>query len=151
VFMIGAALVPSFFLSGIGRPDIPARLQVAELPLHAILLYFLIHAYGIRGAAIACLIRITIDFLGMLFFSGRLLGFDARTYARLFAPLGAASAVLLGFHVPLPSLAKALLVLAVLGLYVCAGWAMVLEPRDRNKILKMLGPLRMWSRTATGR
>jgi O-antigen/teichoic acid export membrane protein len=151
VFMVGAALVPYLFLSGIGRPGISARLHLMELPLHAILLYFLIHAYGIRGAAIGCLIRITFDFLGTLFFSGRLLGFDARTYARLFVPLAAAAAVLLAFHFPLPPLVKAPLVAFVLGLYAFAGWKVVLEPGDRNTIIRMLGPLRMWNHAATGR
>jgi O-antigen/teichoic acid export membrane protein len=138
VFITGAALVPLLFLGGAGRPELAARMHLIELPIHAVLLYLFIKFYGIRGAAIACVIRISIDFLGMLFLSGPLLGFRAGTYGKIFLPMGAAIAVLLGFHIPMPPLFKAIFFSCALALYACVSWFFILEQRDKTLILRIL-------------
>lgn len=137
VFIIGGAVVPLVFLQGAGRPDLSARMHLLELPIHAALLYAFIKLDGIRGAAIACVFRISIDFLGMLFFSGSLLGFKAGTYGRILLPMGTAIAVLFGFHIPMPALLKFSLVLFVLVLYLYLAWSFILEQRDKAAILRV--------------
>jgi O-antigen/teichoic acid export membrane protein len=138
VFVIGAALVPILFLGGIGKPKIPAVMHMCELFIHAALLYFLINHFGIIGAAWACLIRIAIDFLGMLIFSGYFLGLDRRGYTKILLPMLVAAVILLAFHFSMPPLTKALLFLGTLLLYLFAGWSVILEPRDKATVLRVL-------------
>ncbi len=138
VFITGSALIPLVFLQGVGRPDLSARMHLLELPVHAGLLYAFIKMDGIRGAAIACVLRVSLDFLGMLFFSGSILGFKSRTYGKMLAPMAGAIAVLLGFHIPMPPMLKAVLFLSVLALYVYLTWKVTLESRDKKLILNYL-------------
>jgi O-antigen/teichoic acid export membrane protein len=65
-----AALVPSTFLSAIGRPDINARFHLLELVVHLPLAWWLVSRYGIVGAASAWSIRVILDFT-LLFWASR--------------------------------------------------------------------------------
>jgi len=56
-----------------GRPDIPAKLNLIEIPFYAAGLYWVIHAYGVTGAAAAWAFRAVVDALLLLFFAQRLL------------------------------------------------------------------------------
>ena len=47
------AFVPFSFIQGIGRPDLTAKLHLLELPVYLAILFWLIHPFGIVGAAIA--------------------------------------------------------------------------------------------------
>ncbi len=62
-FVNGIAQIPLAFLQGIGRPDLPAKLHLAELPLYAALAWGLTRAWGIEGTAIAWGVRVGLDAL----------------------------------------------------------------------------------------
>jgi len=64
------ALVPSTFLSAIGRPDINARFHLLELVIHLPLAWWLVSRYGIVGAASAWTTRVIFDFT-LLFWASR--------------------------------------------------------------------------------
>lgn len=49
-----------------GRPDLPAKFHLAELVVHIPLTVYLIHGYGITGAAAAWATRVTLDMLLLL-------------------------------------------------------------------------------------
>ncbi|MBN2031112.1 flippase [bacterium] len=57
------ALVPFTYLQGIGRPDLPAKFHLIELPIYLFLLWVSITTFGILGAAYAWLFRVTLDFV----------------------------------------------------------------------------------------
>lgn len=61
VFINGLALIPYSLLQGVGRPDLTAKLHLAELPAYLLVLWWLIHAYGIEGAAMAWTARVFVD------------------------------------------------------------------------------------------
>src|SRR5258708_21161020 len=71
VFLNGLAQVPFSHLQGSGRPDITARIHLMELPLYAGMLFVLAQRMGIRGVALAWLIRVVADSVLMFFFSWR--------------------------------------------------------------------------------
>jgi O-antigen/teichoic acid export membrane protein len=73
VFILGIAHVPSAFLYGQGRPDLPAIFQLAELPIYFALALWLVRAYGITGAALAWTARVTLDAV-LLFAAARQVG-----------------------------------------------------------------------------
>lgn len=138
VFLTGAALVPLVFLQGVGRPDLSARMHLIELPAHAGMLYLLIHLDGIRGAAIACVLRILLDFLGNLHSSGKLMALRSGDYLRMLSPIGIASAVLLAFHIPMGLPLKGVLTIVTLLGYLIVAWSLVLEERDKQTVLRIL-------------
>ncbi len=59
-------------IQGIGRPDLTAKLHIFESIPYWILLYVLIKAYGIEGAAVAWFLRASIDTLVLAIFVTRL-------------------------------------------------------------------------------
>jgi O-antigen/teichoic acid export membrane protein len=61
VFVNSLASIPFTLIQGMGRPAITAGLHLLELPLYLVMLWALIRADGIRGAAWAWTIRVTID------------------------------------------------------------------------------------------
>jgi O-antigen/teichoic acid export membrane protein/glycosyltransferase involved in cell wall biosynthesis len=64
------AHVPYAALHAHGRPDIPAKFHLLELPAHAALLFILVAAWGTAGAAVAWTVRAGLD-AGLLFMAIR--------------------------------------------------------------------------------
>lgn len=73
VVVNAVAQVPFAFLQGIGRPDVTARLHLLEAPLYLALLWWLLGAYGITGAAVAWTVRVVLDAALLFWLSGKLL------------------------------------------------------------------------------
>jgi O-antigen/teichoic acid export membrane protein len=69
VLVLSVAYVPFHFLQGIGRPDIPAIVNLIELPFYLVILWFALVNYGIDGAAFVWTLRIFIDAGILLYFS----------------------------------------------------------------------------------
>lgn len=57
------AFVPYDLLYGVGRPDIPAKFHLLELPCYIGMTWFLITRFGLPGAALAWAILATVDCL----------------------------------------------------------------------------------------
>ena len=69
VLVLSVAYVPFHFLQGIGRPDIPAIVNLVELPFYLLILWYALVNYGINGAAFVWTIRIIIDAGLLIYFS----------------------------------------------------------------------------------
>jgi O-antigen/teichoic acid export membrane protein len=54
-----------------GRSDITARLHLVELPFFLLILFFLVERYGVTGAALAWVLRMTVDAGGLAWFALR--------------------------------------------------------------------------------
>lgn len=101
VLMLGVALnaaayVPYAVLHGVGRVDVTARLQLAELPVYLLTVYWLAQNFGPLGAAAAWSLRTGADLFCLLFFVRRFAPGTAATVAALAvaAALSAGSAVM---------------------------------------------------------
>ena len=66
VLLRSLAYVPYHLLQGVGRPDLPAKFHLAELPAHVGLAWFLTTRFGLPGAALALAVRDMINFLLLL-------------------------------------------------------------------------------------
>jgi O-antigen/teichoic acid export membrane protein len=53
-------------LTGQGRPDIVAKIHIAQIPLYTVVAYFLIRKYSIGGAAVAFTLRVSFETLLIL-------------------------------------------------------------------------------------
>jgi O-antigen/teichoic acid export membrane protein len=92
IFINSLSQVPFVHVQSAGRPDITAKLHLFELPVYLVLLFSLVKTMGIRGAAIAWLLRATIDSVLLFFFSRRLLPESNFAIAKL--PLMTAGAMI---------------------------------------------------------
>jgi O-antigen/teichoic acid export membrane protein len=61
----GLAKLPSALLQAVGRPDLTARLHLVELPAFVLVLGGCVWTWGIRGAAVAWVARVTVDALAL--------------------------------------------------------------------------------------
>jgi O-antigen/teichoic acid export membrane protein len=66
-----AASMPAIWLQASGRPDLTAKLHMIELPLYLAGAVWLIHAFGIEGAAFAWSARVTLDAALLTFLARR--------------------------------------------------------------------------------
>ncbi len=73
IFINFLALIPFTYLQGVGRPDLPAKFHLIELPFYIFLLGFLIKGFGITGAAYAWFLRVTFDFVLLFIWSFKFL------------------------------------------------------------------------------
>jgi len=71
VFVNCLARLPSATLQSSGRPDLTAKIHMLELVPSLLLLWWLIHAYGVVGAAVAWTLRIAGDTLALFWVSMR--------------------------------------------------------------------------------
>jgi O-antigen/teichoic acid export membrane protein len=76
VLVNSLAYIPFTFLEGIGRPDITAKIQLAELPVYFVLMWIVIKQYGINGAALVWFLRMIFDALILLYFAKKKLFVD---------------------------------------------------------------------------
>lgn len=140
--------VPYSLIQGIGRPDLTAKLQVAQLPVHLAISWFLVTRLGLRGAALAWTIRMLAEF-SIFIIAGC---WATRTPARLLATkelrrsLETLAALALGLailwastHALIPDAAFTLL---LGGGFLLAAWNFVLDTEERWQIRLWLGATR---------
>lgn len=145
------AQLPAASLQGIGRADLTAKFQLAELPVYFGLLWWLIARFGIVGAALAWLIRAALDAsllygVGLPLFMVRRGTFVRALVLRAGGPvLGfiAVAVAAVALHVGLLGrLATVLVSSLVFGI---TAWRYALEPAEREPLLALL---RLRRRTA---
>lgn len=67
VFFNGIASIPYTLIQSSNRPDLTAKAHIFELPIYAIVLWFMCHHFGTLGAAFAWSFRIVLDLVVLTF------------------------------------------------------------------------------------
>ncbi len=131
VFVNSLAYVPFAFLQGAGRPDLTATLHLVELPLYLGLLWWLVSARGIEGAAIAWTARVAVDALFLFGLAKRYL--PSRSPIRLRTVLLSATALLILTLAALlrGPIAKGIFLVGTILCFVLVTWFRILTPEDR--------------------
>ena len=107
VLMNSLASMPFALLQGVGRSDTTAKIHLLEAPLYLGLMVWLIHQYGITGAAIAWSARTTLDLALLSWQTSQGLATATAAWPRniaVFALLTAALAVGVFLRTPLQKL-----------------------------------------------
>jgi O-antigen/teichoic acid export membrane protein len=145
VLVNSLAHVPYSLLQAQGRPDVTAKFHLVELPLHGLLVWWLISFWGTTGAALAWTIRVTVDALLLSCAASQLNSMPLRVFV---------SAKVIQTSVFLCLFAGALLAidslplaiwLRLLGLGLVAlpfsllVWHYVIDGKDRDYIVNLLG------------
>jgi O-antigen/teichoic acid export membrane protein len=131
IFINGLGQIPFIHVQGAGRPDIPAKLHLIELPIYLLLLIFMAKSMGIQGVAIAWLLRVVIDSSLLFLFSWRLLPENNFVVKKL--PLLVAGAVaIFGTAICLHSLPTKIIFVSTACLAVTGGlWRWMLSNREK--------------------
>jgi O-antigen/teichoic acid export membrane protein len=135
VFFNGLALIPFSLIQGAGRPDLTAKLHMAELPVYAAMLAAFIYFWGITGVALAWSVRTGIDLCLLLWVGRRLAALRIIDLIRLCGGLAASLALLAAAFVPHTLSAQLLFVALVLVLGGMLTWRFVLQSHERRALL----------------
>ncbi|HUF52073.1 MAG TPA: flippase [Longimicrobiales bacterium] len=136
VFINAVAFITSAATEAAGRPDLIARYHVLELPLYLALLFAIVPAWGVVGAAWAVVLRMVVMTAVLAVFAARTaplaLGALLSTCGRAAA---ASSALLLGAWLIATQFDASLAGGAVLVVsYGAVVWLGVLTPHERNRV-----------------
>jgi O-antigen/teichoic acid export membrane protein len=142
VFVNGLAHVPFALIQGVGRPDLTAKLHLAELPLYLAGLWLLTTSHGITGAALAWTARVTADAVLLFAIANKSVGVSDPTTQHVVVFLMAALFVLSFGLGDLGIGAKALVAVLALSIFAVVVWSRVLGGEDRILISKSLKILR---------
>lgn len=141
VLINGLAYVPFGLLQSMGRPDLPARFHLLELPIQLGLAWFLVSVWGIPGAALAWTLRVALD-AALLYAAAARLGLlrlDSLAGARLprtltILVIAGAVAALAAAHVPAwPARMSAVTLTA--GASALVLWRVAISPDQRTRLI----------------
>lgn len=138
MYLYGLVYVPYLFLQSIGRPDISARIHLAEFPVYLGSAYILIHAFGILGAALAWLVRVGMDIVLMYAFALKHLQVSRKFLIRaaiittLFLAFAFAVCLIPSVYI------RIVIVLVFVALFSILFWTTELSPQDRRFIINCL-------------
>jgi O-antigen/teichoic acid export membrane protein len=145
VLINALAHLPHVYLLGQGRPDLPAKFHLLELPLYVALAWVLIARFGVAGAALAWTVRVSLDAVLLTVAVWRVAGLSPHRLlgvrgGRAVGAVGALALVTLAV-----AMASALGVLARVGLMAGAAvafgafvWWFVLDDAERAGLRRVL-------------
>jgi O-antigen/teichoic acid export membrane protein len=146
VLMNGIASVPFALIQGVGRPDITGKLHLLELPIYLITAWWLVSAYGIKGAAACWLLRVGIDALALFAISSRLLPAQPHRRSWLMyvyvTVIGLAIVNLTAFT--LPFFLKVGFFLLFLCIYIWIVWVAFMDINERFLLKQKMGTCLKW-------
>lgn len=145
VLINSLAQTPFALLQGVGRPDLPAKFHLIELPIYVGIAWILIGEFGIAGAAGAWTVRVALDtvLLFMVTFkiyriSPNLLAEEGMKRAIIGLAIFAGIAyVLKEVTYALPISVQSLIITGFLGLSAWIGWSFVMDESDRITVYRM--------------
>lgn len=138
VFVNSHAQVPFGLVQSAGRPDLTAKLHLIELPFYLLLIWWLLDAYGIVGAAIAWVVRVVIDTSMLFVMVHNLLPAASPFMLRPILMTGMALFILaIGAFISAFAM-KLLFVLLVLLFFTLVAWYFILGADERNMISNRL-------------
>ncbi len=138
VFVNSLAKVPSALVQGAGRPDLTAKMHLVELPIYLLILWWLLGAYGIKGAAIAWVARVGIDTLILFAMAQWLLpNTKALILSSLLRVIIAVSIIIMaGYTVGL--FIKGMFLIGTLIVFIAVTWFWLLAPEERRLLKRFL-------------
>ncbi len=133
------AHVPSGLIQGAGRPDLTAKLHLAELPFYLLILWWLLNSFGIVGVAIAWVTRVMLDAMFLFVIANRFLP-SAHNVILKAVLIAVMSLFMLTLGVVIPSLAlKGGALVVMLLAFVAYSWFGILRADEKDVIRCYLG------------
>jgi len=130
--------MPYALLQAGGRPDVTARLHLIELPVYLALVWPLVGAFGITGAAAAWTIRVFIDAMLLFFLGNRLIGAPLRRLWSVVSTGVILLGMIAGATLAEAPVEKAVYFISVLSGYLFLAFHRLLEPGEIDRLLAYL-------------
>lgn len=132
VFVNSLGLTPFVLLPAAHRPDLAAKLNLAEIPGFLLLLWWMLTRYGVAGAAAAYFVRLCADTIVLFVMALRVSPGLAPGVIRIAIIACVAVLVLIAGSAPMSLATKGAFLTTTLGLYALLGWTVLLEPQERE-------------------
>lgn len=129
------AWTPFSLVHAAHRPDLTAKLHVAEVPFYLAFLWWVLPRYGVEGAAAAWTLRVAADMVVLYLMTHWLLPLASPAIARLAKSVGLVLAAFALAAAPMALVARAVVLAALLGAFAALGWTVMLEPVERAMLL----------------
>jgi O-antigen/teichoic acid export membrane protein len=133
VFVNSLALVPFALVQGASRPDLTAKLHLVELPLYLLVLWALIKGFGLEGAALAWVLRVSLDASVLFYLARRTLSQKALPLFRTSATMAVALLTLTLAALLVGPLLKGVFLAAALIGFIFVSWFIILSPQERTQ------------------
>jgi O-antigen/teichoic acid export membrane protein len=143
LFFNSLARISFAMIQAEGRPDLTAKLHLFELPIYLLLLWILLYKYGIRGAAIAWTLRMTIDMFLLFTFTYKHELVNVATIRRLFIMLCAGLIVFTLAAITSNLLLKTIFLVLVLVVFSLVTWFLILQRQERKSLMKLIKQIRL--------
>ncbi len=140
VFINAPAVVPASVISAVGRPDLIAKLYLAELVPYLLLLWVLARLFGIQGVAAAWTIRCALDAALLLAITRHVVPVARRALRRGAAIVLAGCVPIAAAFLPLEAGFKVLLAVVVIAGFALASWCWLLAPAEKRRLITALSP-----------
>ncbi len=134
VFINSLTQIPFALIQGAGRPDLPAKLFLIELPFYLLALWWLLGVYGIEGAAMVWLGRILVDMVVLFGMAKRMLPPESLDMRRPILILAATLLVMALAALPTNIAMKGLFLLFTLPSFALAAWFLLFATDERVPI-----------------
>lgn len=134
VYINSLALIFITYIQAIGRPDISAKLHFIELPFYLLLLWWAIHSYGIGGAAIVWVVRVSADGIVLFILSTHHLGGYSKRLTQLSSSVVIAVLCLCLPFFLISFFERVIYSLVISCLYIYMVWFWVLATDERIRI-----------------
>jgi O-antigen/teichoic acid export membrane protein len=142
LFVNGIAQIPFTLLQSAGRPDLPAKFHLIELPFYLAVLWASIEAFGVTGTALAWLLRSLADMVALLLAARPYHGLRLRDAQPGMLFYGAATALCIAASLLQGLVMKLLFAGAVLGGFACTSWFTLMTRDEHQMALQSLR--RLW-------
>lgn len=129
------AQIPFTFIQGIGKPDLAAKLHLAELPVYLVMIWFAVQYFGINGAAAIWTLRVTADSILLFLFSFRIITLEKSnlvSYANIIIVTTLVCTI--AFFLDL-LLLKFIFMILVFASFLFLSWKYFLDTEERNFVL----------------
>lgn len=141
------------FLQGVGRADVPAKFHLLELPIYVGIAWVFIIKLGIVGAALAWVIRVSLDFALQFIAVSRIYKFSPRillsngTSSACFAliVISSISFGIKSFVNDFSLIIQFLLLIVPIALFIWFSWNNSLDASDKRMIV---GLVKLWKRNS---
>jgi O-antigen/teichoic acid export membrane protein len=137
LFINGVAKIPFVLVQGLGYPDLTAKIHILELPFYLFLLWWLLGAYGIKGAAVAWVIRVSIDALILFIITQKLVPTTKPYIMSGYVKIIIASGffIIAGYIADL--LIKCLFIIVMITSFIVVSWIWLLTTEEREIIKRV--------------
>lgn len=146
VLINSLAQVPYVLLQGVGRPDIPTKFHLIELPIHVVVAWALISRWGIMGGAAAWTLRVGLDAILLFIATFKVCRFSANLFTNNRLNSTSITLLILLFMVygvkkltnDLTWFTQSFLLIAILGLFAWVVWRKILDVSERSAVLNVI-------------